>query len=109
MMDPMLMLELQEKLYNVADNISSTTDPIKQLELLDEMDQLIQQIMGSATSQEPKSDELLEKYRAGGFNNEPSDDFKNIMAEVSSAGMPLNEVGDGVISWFENNPEQLAA
>lgn len=115
MLDPITLLELQRQLYDVADKITTNKDPIEQLDLMDKMNKILFEILGGISSlglsnnTDSENKELLENYRSGKFNNETPDEFKLIMKKVSDAGMPLNEVGDGVLSWFNSNPEQLAA
>lgn len=58
---------------------------------------------------DPAVNPMLEQYREGQFNGQAADDFKATMQQVYDLGMPVNEVATGMIDWFKENPDQLAA
>lgn len=66
-----------------------------------------------ASAVEPETvnsvDPMLEEYREGKFNNQGAESFKDTMRQVFDLGMPLNDVGSGMVEWFKANPDQLAA
>ncbi|CAH0543104.1 hypothetical protein [Vibrio marisflavi] len=53
--------------------------------------------------------DIIARYRAGEFNSVSASQFKDVLFDVSNAGMDLEEIKDGVVDWFEHNPKQLAA
>ena len=55
------------------------------------------------------TDQYLEKYRAGGFNDESAPDFKKAMFTVNNAGMSVNEIGTGLEKWLIANEDQVTA
>lgn len=52
--------------------------------------------------------ELIAKFKAGDFNNTKPAEFVEIMRDVHTDGLPLDDVKQGAISWFGANPNLIA-
>lgn len=52
--------------------------------------------------------ELIAKYKAGDFNTSAPAEFVEVMRDVHSEGLTLNEVKQGALAWFEANPDKMA-
>ncbi|HHY0551928.1 TPA: hypothetical protein ACVU5P_004247 [Vibrio parahaemolyticus] len=61
------------------------------------------EIMALLKGDAKPANSIVEKYAAGEFNSQSASDFKQTMQAVHDAGMPVNEVGKGMIAWFEHN------
>lgn len=51
------------------------------------------------------SDDIIIKYKAGDYNEQTPEQFRKTMQLVADAGLPIEEVGEGMIAWFKANPE----
>ena len=52
--------------------------------------------------------ELIKKYKAGGFNTSAPAEFVEVMRDVHSEGLTLDEVKQGALAWLEANPDKMA-
>ncbi|HIF9347120.1 TPA: hypothetical protein ACX6RX_003231 [Photobacterium damselae] len=100
-------LKIQKKLSTKLSELkSSAIGFADKLLLQKECVQLLKQL-GTADNDSVKP--IIEKYMAGGFNTSSSSEFKKVLNEVFSLGMPVNDVGQGIINWFKANPDMLVA
>ncbi len=51
--------------------------------------------------------ELIVKFKSGYFNNTKPADFVEVMRDVHTDGLTLDEVKKGAISWFKANPDLI--
>lgn len=66
--------------------------------------------MAKAQSQldgESQSTSIIDRYKAGDFNTSAPAEFVEVMRDVHSEGLTLNEVKQGALAWFEANPDKM--
>lgn len=59
-------------------------------------------------SGQSKENELIDKFLAREFNRSSSNEFVEVMRDVHSAGLSLDEVKNGAIEWLTANPSAMA-
>lgn len=113
-------MRLQKDLKAVKAALSAATKPMEKVKLQKERKAIWSKLKAKAepvaepeqqiNHPEPQGeDPILAQYRAGSFNSENAEKFRQVIHKVYEAGLPINEVAEGVVGWFVANNEKLAA
>lgn len=105
-------IKLQREFLSILSDLQSDIKGIQKIKLQRRFIELLEILQGGKSKQsqaDTELNELIAKYKAGGFNNEQPDQFRQIIQKVYEAGLAINEVSDGVIDWLDDNPDKVAA
>ena len=97
-------LELTGQLNHVTRQLKSgELGMMERLKLSGERNTILAKLKSNS-----EENELITKYKAGDFNNTKPAEFVEIMRDVHTNGLPLDDVKQGAISWFGANPNLIA-
>lgn len=65
--------------------------------------------MPEPAAEPPAENELLNKYLAGGFNEQPAEKLFEVIDQLDAQGVPLQQIKTGAITWVTANADLKAA
>lgn len=102
------------ELGQIRKQLHSETSSMKKIRLLTQISSLRTDLGITITGNNNKTNssgetQLIEKYRKGDFNNQDTVNFKLTLKAVYNAGLDVNEISSGMVSWFEFDMDRIAA